>query len=576
VSRVHANRTRYPSKMDPHVRVRAPEQSAGNAALSVVPVRFGRLGNHRRGSSRLRAPDTRRVPEQPLVSCLCVTENRHAFVPWLLWGFDRQTWKRRELVVVDSSDPPVELPRRADVRLIHVPPGTSLGKKRNVALEAARGEVVAWFDDDDWQHPKRLATLVPLLRECAEKFGASFIGPSRSFFLDVEGHRGARYEMHRYAIFNGSVYYTEMVRHARFPEDVLRTEDTRWISTLLRNHQGAALVNEHPTLFFWLSHAVNVTNANNVRRLPLAAHELVWRLGSAWSDTPAQLAALRGRLAERPASRPLRVEREELRRGDEGEPASAAKPPAAVDSARFERIGGVPAAAPTDPPSVRAPATLPSIDADVRGLALYLAQPKNAEATRRPGYIPFATGHSRYGWLDAVVPIYVRRRNEWSSSDYVGVFDARATALPDARSLAKALAQRRLENGICALGPVERAPLGELVGGWAHGVEFVRLLFERLSIRDAHALERHVASFGPAWLAPPELFAGYVQNWLIPALTALDQRRDPRLAPLLSCGAENGRASRTSAETTLVKLLELLPSIAFSREARPVRSLRLR
>jgi len=37
--------------------------------------------------------------QQPLISCLCVTENRPAFLPWLLWNYERQTWARRELVV---------------------------------------------------------------------------------------------------------------------------------------------------------------------------------------------------------------------------------------------------------------------------------------------------------------------------------------------------------------------------------------------------------------------------------------------------------------------------------------------
>ncbi|HVR19919.1 MAG TPA: glycosyltransferase family A protein [Polyangiaceae bacterium] len=552
--------------------VRRPARAAGSATPPVVPVRFGPLGNHRWGSGRFQVPELRRIPEQPLVSCLCVTENRHAFLPWLLWGFDRQTWKRRELVIVDSSDPPLTLPRRSDVRLIHLPPGTSLGKKRNVALDAARGEVVAWFDDDDWQHPKRLATLVPLLREYAEKIGASFIGPSKSFFLDVGGHRGARYEMHRYAIFNGSVYYTEMVRHARFPEDVLRTEDTRWISTLLRSRQGAALTNEQPTLFFWLSHAVNVTNANSIRRLPLDANELVRRLGSAWSDTPSQLAALRGRLATHPASRPLRVERAERAERssrDPGEPLGPAAPVLNVAATRFEWVSAAPVAGapiPVVPPP-------PPSDEVTRDFSLYLAGARDSAEGRRPGYIPFVTNHSPYGWLGALVPIFVRRKNEWAASSYVGVFDARATPFPEARALANAVARRGTERGICVLGALEKAPLGKLVGGWVNGIELVRLLFERLPIRDPQALERNVTSFGTGWLAPPGLFADYVRNWLIPALTVFDTRRNPRLAALLAAGAGSRRPLNSNAEGTLVKLLEILPSIAFTREALPVRSL---
>jgi hypothetical protein len=45
----------------------------------------------------------------PLVSCLCVTENRSAFIPWLA-ELREQDYQRRELVVVDSSDVPCELP----------------------------------------------------------------------------------------------------------------------------------------------------------------------------------------------------------------------------------------------------------------------------------------------------------------------------------------------------------------------------------------------------------------------------------------------------------------------------------
>lgn len=45
---------------------------------------------------------------KPLVSCLCVTEDRAAFMPWLFWNYDRQSYARRELVIVDSSTIPFE------------------------------------------------------------------------------------------------------------------------------------------------------------------------------------------------------------------------------------------------------------------------------------------------------------------------------------------------------------------------------------------------------------------------------------------------------------------------------------
>src|SRR5690606_1574187 len=79
-------------------------------------------------SAATSSPPQLSLTAEPLVSCLGVTENRHAFVPWLLWSYDKQDWKRRELVIVDSSDPPISVPDRPDVRVLRVPPGTELGK----------------------------------------------------------------------------------------------------------------------------------------------------------------------------------------------------------------------------------------------------------------------------------------------------------------------------------------------------------------------------------------------------------------------------------------------------------------
>ncbi len=117
---------------------------------------------------------------EPLVSCLCVTEGRAAFMPWLLWCFDRQTWPHRELIVVDSSAQPLHLPGRNDVRVVAVPAGTGVACKRNRALREAGGELVAWFDDDDWQHPERLTLLVDALRA-----GAVYAGARRGWFVDL-------------------------------------------------------------------------------------------------------------------------------------------------------------------------------------------------------------------------------------------------------------------------------------------------------------------------------------------------------------------------------------------------------
>jgi glycosyltransferase involved in cell wall biosynthesis len=116
----------------------------------------------------------------PLISCLCVTENRAAFMPWLLWNYDRQTWPNRELIIVDSSPAPLAC-EREDVRVIAAPTGANIPAKRNMALRAAQGEIVTWFDDDDWQHPDKLAILVEALADES----VAYAGGQHGWFVNL-------------------------------------------------------------------------------------------------------------------------------------------------------------------------------------------------------------------------------------------------------------------------------------------------------------------------------------------------------------------------------------------------------
>jgi len=521
---------------------------AAQSVPKAVPVRFGRLGNFRLGSRRFKAPNVGRIPDEPLVSCLCVTENRQAFMPWLLWGYDRQAWKRRELVIVDSSDPPVVVPKRSDVRVLHVPPGTSLGKKRNLALDAARGGVVAWFDDDDWQHPQRLTLLVPLLREYAARIGASFIGPSRSYFVDVGGHRCEPYHMVRYAIFNGSVYYTDMVSHARFPEDVLRTEDTKWISTLLRNRQGAALVDEHPCLSMWLCHAVNVTNASHVRKLPLDSRELIAKLGSAWGDTPQQLAALRRRLSAQPARRAVRVALAEPLY--EAERAPAEKPaferPAQV-AGHAEEKWRKPVPPPADAQAAQAVQAPEAVTAAGVQLALYLTDAGGAQSRASAGFSMIRRG----GWVRAVTTVGIHKQSEWSGADYVGVFDAEAVEPPEPEALARAVARSGMAADVYVLRSGERLSVRKLLALSNTDEALLRQLLARLPLRGAFSLDRTITPIQSAWVARPEVFDQLVRKWLVPARAILGEHPAPAAA------------------------FRLLAAIAFFHERRTVRALDL-
>jgi glycosyltransferase involved in cell wall biosynthesis len=228
----------------------------------------------------------------PLVSCLCVTEGRAAFMPWLLWAFDRQTWPSKELVVVDSSPDPLS-PGRSDVRVITMPAGSNVASKRNVALGAARGSIVAWFDDDDWQHPRRLAEIAP-----AVAAGAAVASVGRAWFVDLLGDGAYAYRASDGVIFNAAAFSTEAARAARFDERLIKATDTGWLTAVLRETRGAVHRLGGGPHTFWLCHDHNLSNPRE--RLPLCFPRALVRESvgdAAWEGTDAQLARLRDRLA---------------------------------------------------------------------------------------------------------------------------------------------------------------------------------------------------------------------------------------------------------------------------------------
>jgi len=237
-------------------------------------------------------PPLARLPDQPLVSCLCVTEGRAAFMPWLLWCFDRQTWPHRELLILDSSQRPFDVSARDDIRVMALPPGTGIARKRNLALLAARGDLVTWFDDDDWQHPQKLAWLVDAL-----KSGNAYAGSLSSWFVDLHRSRCEAFgSPHGCTIFNSAAFRREAVLRVAFREGVARASDTYWMRKVAaRCRRRAGL--DRDDLFFWLSHEDNISNP--ARKKAFSHHIDVLRdhIGPvAWGDTDAKLESLRLRL----------------------------------------------------------------------------------------------------------------------------------------------------------------------------------------------------------------------------------------------------------------------------------------
>jgi glycosyltransferase involved in cell wall biosynthesis len=94
------------------------------------------------------------------------TRDRRAFVQHSLRLFAAQDYPNRELVVVDDGDDAVAdlVEPVVGTRYLRAARRTSIGAKRNLACETARGAVIVHWDDDDWYGPGRVSVQVaPIL-----------------------------------------------------------------------------------------------------------------------------------------------------------------------------------------------------------------------------------------------------------------------------------------------------------------------------------------------------------------------------------------------------------------------------
>jgi glycosyltransferase involved in cell wall biosynthesis len=95
-----------------------------------------------------------------LVSCILATRKRPQFMAQALRCFEDQTYRAKELIVVDDGEPSVRdlCMNRPRVRYIGLPKPTLLGTKLNIGIASASGNILQKFDDDDYYHPKFLET----------------------------------------------------------------------------------------------------------------------------------------------------------------------------------------------------------------------------------------------------------------------------------------------------------------------------------------------------------------------------------------------------------------------------------
>jgi glycosyltransferase involved in cell wall biosynthesis len=165
----------------------------------------------------------------PLVSCIMPTANRRAFVARAIERFLSQDYPARELIVIDDGDDGVAdlVPRQATVRYVRLDRRATIGSKRNLACELARGELIAHWDDDDWMASGWISSQIRTLTEQS----ADLCGLDKVFFYAPETRQGWRYEYDGQPpwVCGGTLCYTRELWRRRPFADINVGEDNCFV-----------------------------------------------------------------------------------------------------------------------------------------------------------------------------------------------------------------------------------------------------------------------------------------------------------------------------------------------------------
>ncbi|MFX0194491.1 MAG: glycosyltransferase family 2 protein [Candidatus Hodarchaeota archaeon] len=158
------------------------------------------------------------------------TRNRREFVPLAIRYFLLQDYPHKELVVVDDGEDKVceLLPKTETIKYLSFDRPLTIGKKRNIAIEASRGDVIIHWDDDDWFAANRISLQVhslPVHEHCVS-------GLDKVIFFDTIRQRAWLYECQETSrpwLAGGTLCYKREVWKEKEFDDLTYGEDTQFL-----------------------------------------------------------------------------------------------------------------------------------------------------------------------------------------------------------------------------------------------------------------------------------------------------------------------------------------------------------
>lgn len=121
------------------------------------------------------------MENHPLISCICITNNRIALLKKAINCFKNQDYPNKELLISypqrDRLTKHMVNSLASDLSIIGIERSdqTTLGDARNQAIVECDGSYICAWDDDDWYHENRLSYQFDCMHKSGNNYEASIL-----------------------------------------------------------------------------------------------------------------------------------------------------------------------------------------------------------------------------------------------------------------------------------------------------------------------------------------------------------------------------------------------------------------
>lgn len=247
------------------------------------------------------------------VAVLVVT-NRPAFVPWWTHQISKQTRKVDQVVVVTNAADPSSLLSGEIATMCGVPDTVvfwqpphswvSLGWLRQKALDLCSADILMWFDDDDWYHPRRVdLSCGPI---ASGRYDAAVFPLTHYYYAsdqtlrhmrtDTMLHMPAvawrRFSVRKARFFHVGAaedsHWTNRIAHCKWAPPLVLAKRIRWVTDYIYPHIGSIVVVHGANTWQNLEHSKRVDET----AMPLPAFPPEGVSAQEWQHTTDYLSSL--------------------------------------------------------------------------------------------------------------------------------------------------------------------------------------------------------------------------------------------------------------------------------------------